>query len=468
MKNLKYFILTIVLAVCLLPYTVFAAGNVSVSTTKLTVKKGSTATFKITANNAAGRVDITSSNPSVATVSDSSLFLDMQSGTITVTGKSAGTTTITIVTTDVTTYDDEDISGKKYTVTVTVTDPTPNTNTNKPTNNNKPSYSNTNNNNLSKNNNLKELSVEGQTLHKEDNNHYTLTVGNNVTNITINAIAEDTKAKVNGTGKKDIKVGENNFDIIVTSESGAQNKINLKVTRKENYDLGDLDSLLNSNKEEFDIVISDDTVIPAATIQKIKDKKKKVNFNYYDENKKLKYTWIVEGNKVSNPKDVLTTITYSSDKKKEISKASNYADGLYVDIKHKGELPKGIKVKLSVEDKFEDGYVLRLYQYEEGKLTSVREDLNVKNGFIEFEVEKGNNYFVTMSSIGSPKEKEESEEVKESNLFLIISIVELFVIIVLIVMMGKKNNKKEIRQEEKVEELPISKVKEEKIIEKIQ
>jgi len=54
-------------------------------------------------------------------------------------------------------------------------------------------------------------------------------------------------------------------------------------------------------------------------IDKIREKKKLVNFNYYDENKSLKYTWIVDGNKVSNPKDVLTTILYQYDKKKEIA-----------------------------------------------------------------------------------------------------------------------------------------------------
>ena len=56
-----------------------------------------------------------------------------------------------------------------------------------------------------------------------------------------------------------------------------------------------------------------------------------------------------------------------------------------------------------------------------------------------------------MSSIGSLKEKEESNEIKESNLFLIISIVELLVIIVLVVVMGKKNDKKYISSYEKKE-----------------
>ena len=246
MKKIQYLVITLLLTICLLPVSVLAAGSISVSTKSITVKKGSKATFKISANNSAGRVEITSSNPEVASVSTSSLFLDMQSGSITVTGNSAGTATITVLAKDVTTYDDEELNGKTYTIKVTVTNPVSNTNTNKPTNTNinKPTNSN---NNLSKNNSLKEIAIDGYTLEKKDSTHYTLTVANNVTNINIKATAEDAKASIRGIGKKDLKVGDNHFEVVVTSESGAQNKIDVKVTRKEDFSLEDLDSLLEDS-----------------------------------------------------------------------------------------------------------------------------------------------------------------------------------------------------------------------------
>ena len=51
-------------------------------------------------------------------------------------------------------------------------------------------------------------------------------------------------------GKVDYKykVGENNCEVIVTSESGEQNKINIKVTRKDAYYLDDLETLLKDDK----------------------------------------------------------------------------------------------------------------------------------------------------------------------------------------------------------------------------
>lgn len=442
MKKIQYLVITLLLTICLLPTSVLAAGSISVSTRSMTVKKGSKATFKITANNSAGRVEITSSNPEVASVSNSSLFLDMQSGSITVTGNSAGTATITVLAKDVTTYDDEELNGKTYTIKVTVTNPVSNTNTNKPTNSNtnKPTNSNTN---LSKNNSLKEIVVDGYTLEKKDSNHYILTVPNNVSNINIKATAEDSKASIRGIGKKDLKVGDNHFEVVVTSESGMQNKIDVKVTRKEDFTLEDLDSLLeDSSTQDISITISNDAIIPKDTIEKIKEKKKKVNFNYYNENKKLQYAWIVDGNKVEDSKDILTTISYNPENRKDILKASNYAEGIYASLKQKGEIPKGIRVKLLVADKYEDGYILRLYQYEESKLQSVREDLKAKNGFIEFDAEKGTEYFITMSSLGGIAEKIESKELSKFNIFMIISIVEFIVIIVLFIVAIRKGNTK--------------------------
>ena len=58
------------------------------------------------------------------------------------------------------------------------------------------------------NNNLKSISVDGYQLVKVNNNNYTLTVTNDITNVEVSAIAEDSKAQVSGTGVKELKVGE--------------------------------------------------------------------------------------------------------------------------------------------------------------------------------------------------------------------------------------------------------------------
>ena len=389
---------------------------------------------------------------------------ETKKGTITVKGNKVGSTTITL-TIDGATFDEEDLSGQTMKINVNVVakpKPKPNTNTNtntnKPTNNNKPTNSNTNtNNNLSKNNNLKNISVEGHTLTKIDDEHYSLSVSNNVTSVNVNATAEDAKATVTGTGKKELKAGTNTIEITITSESGDKRKITLTITRKENFTMEDVDDLLDSSQNTpIDIVIKEDTVIPATVIQKIKEKKKLVNFSYQNEEGKLLYRWIINGQEIDEPKDILITVDYNKENKKEISKASNYAEGLVVNFKQKGEMPKGVKVQLYVKDIFEDGYVLKLYQYENGELKKLKEDINVLEGYIDFPVEKGNDYLVTMSDIG-PKEETTPEKKNEKlNVFMIVSIVELVIIIILlIVLLKKKRSKKETKIEEQKVVSPV-------------
>ncbi len=471
MKKLKYLILTILISFCLLPISVFAAGNISVSTTNLNITKGGSSSFRITLNNAAGRINISSSNSSVASVSSSSMFLDMQSGTITVNANSSGNATIRVYAADVTTYDDEDLTGKTYTINVNVAEPSNNNNNNNSSNNsntnnnsnnsnngssninknnnNKKNNDNKVNNNLSTNNNIKELSVDGYNLVKVDNNNYTLTVSNNVTNINVKAILEDEKSNVTGTGVHEINVGENNIELVVTAESGAQNKINIKVTRKDGYYLEDLEEVLKDSKiKDINIIINSDAKLSSNDLNKIKKSKKIVKLNYYDDNKKLIYSFIIDGSKIKSANDVLTTISYTSKYANEISKLSNYADGLNISLSHDGKLPSGTKIRLYVGDKYADNSKLNLYYYNTStkKLELVQKEIIVTDGYIEFNAEKGSEYFLTMSNIIL-------SNAKEGNGFNVLYIVPIvvFVIIagILIFLLIKKNKKEEKNESDK-------------------
>ena len=149
------------------------------------------------------------------------------------------------------------------------------------------------NDNKSKNNNLKSITIDGYDLKKIDSNNYTLTIPNDVTNINIKASAEDTKAKVSGTGNHQINVGDNNIEVIITSESGVQNKIIIKVTRKDGFYLDDLDSVLKNGKtNDININIDSNSIIKENDVEKIKNSGKKVNLNYYNADKKMLYSWI--------------------------------------------------------------------------------------------------------------------------------------------------------------------------------
>lgn len=423
MKRIKYFLLTLLTILYFLPISVNAKGNITVSTTNLNVIKGSTSSFTITANNSAGRIEISSSNPSVATVSESSIFLDMQSNTITVKGNKVGTATIKVYASDVTTYDDEDLSGKTYQINVTVSEKK------------QPTTDVTQNQHLSTNNKIKELKVKDYNLQKVDDNNYTLTVDNDVTSIDIEATPEDKKSKISGDGSHELNVGENNIEVKITSESGVTNKINVKVTRKDGYYLEDLDKVLNNSKvNDINIIIKSDSSITKETLGKIKNSKKIVKLNYFDDTKKLIYSWQINGEKIKNINEFLPSISYISDYKKEISKLSNYANGLHLNFMHTGNLPKDTTIKVYVGDKFDNEDIVNLYHYnkEDNKLEFVKDNLKVTEGYIEFNIEHCSEYFITMSNITTNK-TEEKVQTSSIDTFMIISIVELLIIITMIV-----------------------------------
>lgn len=418
----KKYLIILLLTMIIIPFKVFAAGGFSVSTTSISMYPGETKTITISTNNAVGKLNISSSNGGVASASPGSIFIQNpgSSGSITITGNSVGTATISVVASDnFATMDEEILAGQAKTITVNVVEKT------------EPQPSNPQSqNNLSKNNNIKSLSVEGYELVKLDNNNYTLTVSNDVTSINVNATTEDSKAKVSGTGVKELTVGENNIEVIITSESGSQNKITIKVTRKDGYYLEDLDSVLKNEKlQDADIIIKTDSKITQEQLNQIKDSKKTLRFNYYDDNKKLIYSWTINGKEIKDNQEFTTSITFATENVKEIYKLSNYADGLYVNFKHTGDLPKGTKIKLYVGDKFENESIVNVYHYNntEKTLDFIKDNLKVSDGYIEFDVEHCSEYFVTMSTIDNVVKKDTS-----SNIFMIFTIIESIVIICLV------------------------------------
>ncbi|MBR5370414.1 MAG: cadherin-like beta sandwich domain-containing protein [Bacilli bacterium] len=246
---MKKIIVVVLLTIGLLlfPKNVLASGGITISTTSLSMEEGSSRTFTITAINTIGDVTIASSNSSVATVSSGSWTTGMvgsgenKSTTITVTGISEGTTSI-VLTLDGSTFDEEPVTGNR-TISVYVSkkqvqpDPTPTptpTPTPQPTNNTNNNSNNTPKEETKSNNSkLKQLSIDNYELKKIDDNNYELIVENNVAMVSIKAVADDSKAKITGTGVHELKVGDNKIELVVTAEDGSTNKINVKVTRKD-------------------------------------------------------------------------------------------------------------------------------------------------------------------------------------------------------------------------------------------
>lgn len=464
MKKILSYIIFI--AVILFPKHIFASGYISASPSSITVEVGSSASFTITAQNAVGDVTIASNNGGIAQINKS--FFETGAigggqtvnGVVTVMGISEGSTSI-ILSIDGATFDSERIKGEQSIIVNVIPkatpEPTPTptptpTSTPTPTPAPTPTPSNDNTNkkeetkkeddNKSHNSNLKEISVEGQKLEKIDNNNYSLTVSSDISSINIKASAEDSKAKVIGDGKHELSIGDNTIELVVTSEAGEQNKIYIKVTRKDAYYLEDLDTVLNYNNiTDISIKINSDTVISKDNIEKIKNSKKIVKFYYYNDDKVL-YDFIIDGSKITDINEFNTTLLFESVNTEDISKLSNYADGMYVNIK--GDyIPKGIKLKVYVGNKYKDNDFLNVYYYDKNnnKLVLISNDLKNIDGYIEFDVEKTGDYFITKSVINNENTIINNNSNNLFVIFIIIALISLLVcmVMVYIILNSKKN-----------------------------
>lgn len=100
-------------------------GSFSVSASSSSINVGSTTNINITAKDCGGKFTITSSDSNIVSVNESSKWVESGSQSITVTGKKAGTATITVTASNVadTSANSEEVSGSK-TIKITVKDNT--------------------------------------------------------------------------------------------------------------------------------------------------------------------------------------------------------------------------------------------------------------------------------------------------------------------------------------------------------
>jgi len=228
MKKIKYLI-ALLLVAFIFPIEVFAAGGITSNKSSLTIVEGSSATFKITASNSAGKVTISSNNKSIATVNKSSTWIENSTLTVTVKGLKVGSTTVKVVV-DAATFDEKVIK-KTITIKVNVIEK------------------------KSANNKLSSLNVSPKDINFNANTtNYTIVVDNDIDEVTLSAKAQDSKAKVTGTGIKKLDVYSNTFDIVVTAENGTKKTYTIVVKRK---DLEGNDHKLSSDTKLSSLIVKD-------------------------------------------------------------------------------------------------------------------------------------------------------------------------------------------------------------------
>lgn len=110
----------------------------------------------------------------------------------------------------------------------------------------------------STNNNLKSLSVEGAKIDfNKDTLEYNIEVENNVNKVKIDASTEDTKARVDGIGEREVKEGANKLEVVVTAENGNTKTYTINVTVKELKPIN-----VKVNNKEYTIIRKEDVLNP--------------------------------------------------------------------------------------------------------------------------------------------------------------------------------------------------------------
>ena len=470
----KFFVYLILIIILLIPIIVLAEGNISVSPQSLNLEVGETKTFTISTENLIGQVYIYSQNKDIAITNTEIWSIVSEDNKpqntkqITVTGLSAGKTYIDV---QIETTNKEFLSETR-TIEINVKSrtnptPTPSNNTNNTNNNtnNNTTNTNTNNNvnnntnnnvnnnvnnntnnkvdNKSSNNKIKEIIIKDQEIKKIDDNNYEVIVVKRVSSIEISATPEDEKTTIDGLGEKTLELGENNFELVVSAEDGSQNKINIKVIREETLVLEDLlDVLNNENIDNINITIYKDTIIPKEYLEAIKNSKKIITFNYYID-RKLIYSFTIDGNNIDGIDDFIANIESINDK--EFSKAANYADGLMIKV---GSIIPGTKIKLYVGNKYEDDKILNIYSYnqEEDTINHDYSDILVEDGYVTFNLNENNEYLFTRSDINK---KNMTKKRVDSLIILILSMIGVLIILFILVIHLVNKRKKNIPKESK-------------------
>lgn len=207
------------------------AASFSVSAGKTSMNVGESTTLTINANDCLGQFTISSSDASIVSVGEGSKWIENTSASVNVSAKKAGKATITVTAANVSdSAGYNDVTGSKS-VTITVNAPqTEKPSTGGGSSNNSGGGSNSTSN-KSSDATLKSITVGGK---KYSNPNTDITIGNvsaNTSSIDISAETNNSKAKVSGTGSKDLVTGTNKITLTVTAENGATKTYIVRVTR---------------------------------------------------------------------------------------------------------------------------------------------------------------------------------------------------------------------------------------------
>ena len=246
MKKICKSITIIVLAIfCITMINVnyLYASSISVGASNTSINVGASTTVTVSGSDVTGRINVSVSDSSVLSVNASSVWVENGSASVTVSGKKAGSATVTFTPSDISNSAGDDITLGAKSVTITVKAPVNNNNNNNNNNSNNNKAVNNVNNSLSNNANIKSLYIDQEGLSPMFSSvvtNYTLTVPEKVTSLKITPTLAQAGAKYWITGDEDLKMGNNVVTITVTAPDGTKKTYTINVNRVEDTEKSDV------------------------------------------------------------------------------------------------------------------------------------------------------------------------------------------------------------------------------------
>ena len=225
-KNILCIILFLAVIIIFSPKS--QAAGLVINFSKSTANVGDTITVTVTGQGIAGRADLTVSGP--ATLSESSVWVDNNSASVTANITGEGSVRITATPTSMADSTTEVAYTEPTAGTITVSSSSSSTSTSTGS-----SSTTSTETEESSNANLSNLGIRPNDFSgfQPGTTTYNVTVPEDVDSVEVYATAQDSSATVSGTGNQTLQYGANVLNVVVTAENGTTKTYTINVNREE-------------------------------------------------------------------------------------------------------------------------------------------------------------------------------------------------------------------------------------------
>lgn len=261
---------------------------------------------------------------------------------------------------------------------------------------------------LNTDNNLKSLTIEGYTFEfSPDKLNYELEVEHAVSELSINAEVANELASLVLPDSFELNLGENIFDIIVIAQDETQKIYQLKVNRARNLPVLSVEELIaqlgSVEADVLNVAVTPNMTIDSDSLAKLKATGKDVAFYLRDGNNLGVGYWRLKSDQLDLINSFNQNVSYLPKIPTSLNKLLNYAQSTVLVFDHEGKFEQPLNYVLPLEGKFDEGFLLNVYYYNEetAKLELVAKNLAITNDEVTWEMDHASIYVITPATFAS-------------------------------------------------------------------